>query len=751
MDENQGQGHLADQLGMQTRRIVEALRLQRSHQLRRSSIALPENGQLVGIVGERGSGKTTLLRSVYDAAQQDGEWVVLPVLRPEVMPDAESVLISVIGQLVRVTVAQPDLFSSRDAMAEIEQLSQGVLRAALYLGRHAVGEVLTQSPSLGQFAADSASVLLRGSTFIDDLQFLVARILHLTGRRGVIVGVDDIDLIPGKLAQLLSDVRLIGSCPGVLPVLCLSWNDLRGNLRAEMMRSYPSLDAASLEKSVTQQVMKTMRPDRIFEPLQLPRNRRLDFTPIDAEDSLGSILLSLFRAMEGAGREPLGNWLKNQVGTDERHVLGFAWLPDTFRGLEHLYYAALSLTESLSGNRSALEVGQQLRQMVSSVSREATRLDVNLEVQSGGLSEGSPGLVAVADWPKITVGVQSTSDWKRVFQNSGTRILIREVVRPIATQVLTDTPSTPEVNNRHAMSIRDISAALLVQSLLSTSVFEDPPPAGPLAIVDDSCIFLQSIRIVGLDTDDSFFFLPPSSGIVLVDRWSRTWNWIVATTEKYRETEAPGERLLASICEGVVHVWFRGSTPDASAPAMSAREAFDLASRVYVEIAGLAGADDQWQWNPRSAYCVWYETLLPKAFHEALLSQSLLGAILEQWQAALSSGMRAEGAMSRLRDSFTRRLGSDSAASKSAVRSRAWLFGYRPLLSNVSSDLAILLKDYEKEYVERGGRGSKGRDVVEETVSLVESASRYQFATHKTAESIAEEDLLRRVLAQLRP
>ena len=336
-------------LSLQTQRIVESMsssNSQRSaplHQLTQS-----ENSQLIGVVGERGSGKTTLMHSVCAAAQVNGEWIVLPILRPEVMPASESVLVAVVGQLARLTVAQPGLFSGKEAhLEELEQLAQSVLRAALYIGRESIAEVLAQSGSLGQFAADSASVLFRGSTFVYDLQRVVSRLLEVTGRLGVVVGIDDIDLIPGRLSQLLSDVRLLGACPGILPILCLSWNDLRGNLRAEMARIYPSLDPDSLERNVTQQVMKTMRPDRIFEPLQLPRNRRLDFIPIDADVSLEAVLRELFSVMSGPNREPLGEWLAGQVGTDERHALGFAWLPDTFRGLEHLYYAAQSLTQAL--------------------------------------------------------------------------------------------------------------------------------------------------------------------------------------------------------------------------------------------------------------------------------------------------------------------------------------------------------------------------------------------------------------------
>lgn len=746
MSNSTSQGSL-EYLNVQTMRILEAMNFRHNH-----NTALYSDGtQLIGIVGDRGSGKTTLLHSVCEAAARQHNWIVLPVVRPELMPASESTLVAMIGQMARLTVTQPDLFSSGEGIAEIEQLSHNVLRAALYLGRETVQDVLTNSPSLGQFAADSASVLFRASTLTDDLQSLVVSLLRETGRQGIIIGVDDIDLIPGRLSQLLSDVRLLSSCPGILPVICLSWNDLRGSLRAEMMSLYPSLDPASLEKSVAQQVMKTMRPDRIFEPLQLPRNQRLDYRPIESDASLGEVLLKLFSLIQGKNREPLGQWLAQQLGSDERRVLGFAWLPDTYRGLEHLYYSASSLIGALSGDRSALELGQQLRQMVGSVSRETSGFDVNLEIQAGGSGGQANGLVAVAEWPNYSLRISANRESKRIFQSRGTRILLREVARPLATERLSVDSRQSETRGHRDLTMREMSGALLVQSLLSSSIFEDPPPSGPLSLVDDSCVFLQEVRIVGLPTDDGFFYIPPSSGIVYVDRWTKTWNWIVNQTAKSDEGSAPADRLLTNICVATVQIWSQGRAPELVEPARSLRTAFAEASRLYVTFAATLIAEDDWQWLPAAAYCQWYEKLLPNSFHDALLTADTLQAVLETWQAAISSGSRADAGVVGLRDVYSRRMGVQSSELKSSSRSRAWLYGYRALLGNVAPDLAILLKEFEKEYVERGGRGSKGRDAVEENVLILEGSSRYSYATRKTVEAIEEEQLLRRVLAQLKP
>lgn len=240
------------------------------------------SGHLVGIVGERGSGKTTLLAGVIASLSRANTHIVAPVIRPEMLGASESILVSTISFLSHLPTTASDLFTDDDQRAEITELAQRALRAAIYMSHDPVNDLLSRSGSLGQFAADTAAILYRTADLRADLAELVSKILAFTKRAAVVVSIDDIDLSPGRLTQLLFDVRILGACDGVIPIACLSMADLRANLRAELARSFPSMDRGSLDRSVAQQVMKTLRPDRIFEPLQLPRGDRLEYAPLGA-------------------------------------------------------------------------------------------------------------------------------------------------------------------------------------------------------------------------------------------------------------------------------------------------------------------------------------------------------------------------------------------------------------------------------------------------------------------------------------
>ena len=170
-----------------------------------------------------------------------------------------------------------------------------------------------------------------------------------------------------------------------------------------------------------------------------------------------------------------------------------------------------------------------------------------------------------------------------------------------------------------------MSAALFVQvAVIHFCVRRNPPPTGPFAPIGNSCAFLRSDRHAGLDPDDWFFFVPPSSGIVYIDRWKRTWNWVSLESPRQGKGGSPAENVLSNICAGVVHLWYNGQSIGDMEPGVALRAAFDQASRLYVDLTGTVGPKDQWKWNPALAYCEWYESLLPSSFHEALLTSDIL-------------------------------------------------------------------------------------------------------------------------------
>lgn len=463
------------------------------------------------------------------------------------------------------------------------------------------------------------------------------------------------------------------------------------------------------------------------------------------------MLATCFEGLDGSGLNTLTDWIQGESLTDARDRLRYAWLPDTYRGLEHLYYSAYALERSIASDVRVLEIGTQVRRLLANLAGEAPHLQVDLEIQSVSSADGRPKLAASASWPAYRAGVTASSSWKPILRNRKISIMLREVGSALATDAGGGDPDSGAGSERRDLSPKELSAALVTQSILGSHLFEPPAPGGPLFLVDSSSEFLQSIRVFGLPTDDKFIFLPGSSGVIHFARWLSSWNWMVRQSVLQSQSGSPFGRLLACNCAAVEHIWCDGQEPGTVGPPDDLRSAFHSVSRRYIHELAKVSADDDWRTVPPAAFCEWYEKLLPLAFHEALLSTDELQTVMETWQGAVSGSPRSAESIAGLRTVLMRALEVEEGKLKVPSRAKIWMFGYRVLVRNVAPDLSTYLNDFEKEYNERAGRGSKGREAVEQAVAFSEQSSVYVYAHKVTEEGRDEEALIRRTLAQLRP
>jgi len=742
--ERASRGHL----GLQVERLVSAL--EATAEIDRRIGRTDDDAPLIGIVGDRGSGKTTLLKHLCEVIAERGEFIVLPIVRPEMLATSESLLVTMLSSITTLPETQSEIFDQGTDMSQLGALGQRALRSAILATTGSLRELYGVSGSLGQFASDSAAVLGRAASVVEDLRTYVDHVLSATGRRGILVPIDDIDLAPGRLSKILVDVRAISECRGVHPVTCLSWDDLRANLRAETAGLFPTLGQLGLERLVEQQVMKTLRPDRVFEPLQLPRNEKFGFTPNGSDESLGSLFSSTFSLADGDLAGSMHRWAKNLSTELKGSELSLAWLPETYRGLEHLYFELAGLREALRDDKEGLEIAHHVRALVATLNREVPGRAVQIDFHSVAADGDRPQISATAEWPNYRLGVSSSTRWKRVFHNSGTRIALREVNRVVCSVRISDPDAKEQSEDRRKVSAREVSSVLLTQSILATEMFASPRPVGPLAISQSDCGFLQSVLVIGLPTDDQVLLLPPSTGIVHVERWMKAWNWMVRKSANQSKSKAPIEVALAQLCRAVSRIWWDGATPETVDASTDLVGSIEEVAALYVRLARVTSPDVDWEVSAAKAYCEWFEEMLPKSFHEALLSQPDLTASLQIWQAAVATNPTGDGATIRLRSRFEAKLDPLSGTAKAYAREKIYLFGYRALVRNLSGDLSLALSEYEKEYLERSGKGSKGRDAVDASVVLSESSGRYRFASRKTAEGRAQAADIIRLLDQLR-
>jgi energy-coupling factor transporter ATP-binding protein EcfA2 len=705
--------------------------------------SLVERESLIALVGERGSGKTTLLNAVCSKILRSNEHILLPILRPELMGENEDSLIPLV--LGRAT----EMFEERLAHAinhidEKELVLQQAVRAGALFSDSAFSTIAAGRSSLSQFAVDTASLFRSRIDIGQSLSALFSLLRTMGGANAkVIIPIDDADLVPGRITRLLADVRILSSCAGVVPIICVSRQDLAENLEADLASSMISAESSVVRRRVEKQIAKTLRPDRTFEPLQLGRGERLSYKPAGETEPLLSILITVFDMLEGVSNSAFAQWLvgNSQLDPIDRSAsLRLDWVPDTYRTIHHLYLTARDLRDTFASGHSNSETAFKLRRFLLEILRESPSIEINMHFSSAK----NRSLAGSAAWPNVSIFLGASGIWTNVFQNATTRFATRRVLKPSAVVDGAADEIKTQDTKRVRLRPNETSAILLVQSILNTGIFSDSKPGGPLVLGETDISFLQSCKVHGLATDDHFLLLPRAQGFY-VDRLFDLWNWATDAGANQTSKSGPIGTVLNRVLVGIEFIWLQGKPVPKKALARSLTTSIETVAALYIlHVPTYSGDLDQY--SPESAFCHWFETLLPNVFHEALLNPGSLTSLLDVWHATISTQIRSQSGTAASKAIFEKRM----VAGRKEGRSKAWLFGYRSVIRLVSQELSLILGEYEKEYLERSGRGSKGREVMESSVALSELANKYQFATRRTVEADAQETTIRRVLDQLR-
>jgi hypothetical protein len=725
---------------------------------------LLEGDSLVAILGPRGSGKTTLLAALCRTIIEDGTDLVMPIIRPELFDGTDSLISIVLANFTALISETANTFRDSEPMKTSgklpasELLAKANRSAALSTGA-AISALLNSRESVGQYAVDSAVLLRERGGLGYALNRLFGELRTVGGKktaRAIVIPIDDADLVPGRMMQIFSDLRLLSSIPGVVPVICADRRDLHRNLVSDVIAQFGGrLDDEDVRVLVEQQIAKTVRPNRVLEPIQVARGDRLSFMPLGQPESLGDVLRRLTSAVENRGGRPFGleQWLRDAEGVDPFiEPMGLDWLPETPRGLEHLWHVTADLADALSVAGARDNYGPQLRRFIEEATRKSPDVRMKLDVSDQLTGRGRRQLVANARWPRVSFGVTTIGGWRPVADTSTTRFLIRRVSHAIGNVELEHLPSEADSPNTKPLTRDSVAAAIVVQDLLASAMFAKPRPTSGAKLGVRNFAWLQATTIAGQRTDDIFVILPESSGFH-IERALRAWNWLCGRATRYREDGSGTQGLVSDAVHAVATYWLTGDPKIlASKRRPTIEQALELATDEYLR--RVSNYDDAFEtFEVDSAYCEWYEQSLPYSFHSCLLDDESLRSAIELWQAALSTSGRTRVAVSVLRDALSARVyGGQPRAPRGVKGSESiWTFGYKELAQNLSSELARHIAGFEKEFLERTGRGSFARDALEEGVEIENSSTRYAFRRIKTAEGREEEQLIRSVLEQLRP
>jgi hypothetical protein len=315
--------------------ISERANLSNSYAMR-----LVEDPSIICIAGERGSGKTTVLATASAELSTAGHLVIPPV-RPEYFAAPASLIPSAVAHLQ--TTIRNDWLPQKaeedvDASLRIRTTLDRTLRQANLLS---YGSSDFSSLRADEQAADRSLAASADSDFIDIWQQLTSEVREMAAKPEgssphplIIIPVDDPDLAPGVLRQILLDLRLLTSMEGVVGIACLDLEEARSVLSDAYSGSYQLPPNRLLAARVVEaQIAKAFPDDRRVTIFGLDGEQRLSFRALDLPlPSLEAICQS-HAIGEAYGEETLGSVFRMAGGQPSLYANALPANPRDLRGL----------------------------------------------------------------------------------------------------------------------------------------------------------------------------------------------------------------------------------------------------------------------------------------------------------------------------------------------------------------------------------------------------------------------------------
>lgn len=742
-----------------------------------------EGDSIVAIVGPRGSGKTTLLSTICRMLLSGEQEIVLPIVRPESFRSTDSLISVFVGhlrELIAITVARidgdsvfaqakeasrteidgasPDNRIAQRARKEVSLLLQKVSRSAALSAPRTIEILGRQADSLSQYALDAVGLIRYSDELVPSLRSLVAATRDLMGRSRtctIIVPLDDADLVPHRTSEILSDLRTISALPNVVPIICVDSDDLHSHLEADLRRDYgQGIRDNHITNLARQQISKTIKPSNAIAPPYFRHERRMRFSPLGESTTLNELLRDILRALdssEGASQSVIDWITQAKPPSLLNRVTGSAWLPDNPRALENLWRVSKELKRALD-ERSAWSVGPMLSRWLDVIVATSI-VNLRTDVETVDFTDETLSVDAAVDVePDVHLQIVSSGPWQTVVDTALLRIRARRFSR-VALAVLAETRDKDSSPKPRDLGPEAASSFLLVQDVLRLGAFNRPRPQPPQDIDERDFFYLQSVEMLGQETDDLFFSLPRSAGAVQIERARSIWNSLIESSNAPHGDEQEHLSAFAKLYITLtIFSWLRGT----DVREVSVMEVptlgllIEMAGRRYLEKidnSDISSEDDLL--DESRAYIKWFEVTLPCVFHQLIFGGTELEEGISSWLRFLSIGNRSTAGIDELRSFLRERSEKNVTPANRAGNDGLWMCGYIPLLENIDSELRRTLESLEPEYQKRRSRGALGKRPTSDSVALGESES-YSYSEVPSAEGVAERELISSVLAQLR-
>lgn len=411
-----------------------------------NKIAVPDRPRVVSIFGGRGTGKSTVLRLVMDQLDQRAECLVLPVIDPEGFARGDSLGGWVLAHL-RKTLGEADLsYDVSEAATLGTHLGQLGRRLAVHSSGFLPG-LESRGLTFEDFGRDAVKVPAHGVDLGGEWAALMDHVATARGapRLQLVIPIDDADLAPELLPDIVVDAQFLGASPRTTVVFAADLSTVKQALALAAVSSYGQAGAAALTTGlmplddihdlVGRRLVKNFpRSLRVrLRGLSVPE--RLAFRPLGAEDSILEVLTRFH--ISRVGYSNLGEMFTvrssagEQIGVlDHGHCLS-----DNQRDLRQLHEELDNLRPD-DPNAARRAVAVLLRQGIDAVANSPVKAGDAIEM----LGDDDTGATIAFDLSDLTFG-KTTSGSMLIYSHSGdgedapilaTQVVMRLIVQHYA-------------------------------------------------------------------------------------------------------------------------------------------------------------------------------------------------------------------------------------------------------------------------------------------------------------------------------
>jgi hypothetical protein len=666
------------------------------------------------IMGERGTGKSTLLVSLIAELMREGIDLVLPIMRPELFGDNDSVVSSFLASLwgrLSPPIAE-GIEASAVGTLGTERADAGDIRVnteILRLLAETARAQATSSTTLAalenatdgpvDFAQDSISVS-RSRVRLSRQITRLTKELCLPGGgqsdRLIIVPIDDPDLAPSHVRQILKDLRVLGSVPGIVPVACLCSGDLAAAWNNDAEARWGQVDARRAAHNFEQEILKIF-PFRSRFILEPPTARqRLAFAPVTRTDSLAVKIRELRSAVETSQGV---KWPVDEALTYAIPKFGIPNpLPDNPRSLLQLWESLDTLTTSgtsvpwttIITLRRMLDLLSERVRTWSAPSRKSSLYEIGGEFTGDDGPDRQFRHEITISLDNFRLGISASGSFEPESPDPArshsprTEPLGNILLRPLhAVRASMIRPRTSpagagsQIARNEASELDDLPPSEIASLL---AIQEVAHGSGAFRVYGDTLFlgqaewrFLQKVTLGRLATDDIFVLMPEATTLAEILRAATLWNELVKHSKETISTDQLLATAISAACA------FAECETSLYRP-VDYETALKSATRVYLQNRGLFNSTS-------SAFCDWYERDLPFQWHTAFFNGERIRAFSSRHHETVTGrAVSSETAMEPV-VAFDARLKRivDGIDEPHVAEERCWVSGYFDVAATLGS------------------------------------------------------------------